>query len=84
MSTFVCVCVCSSHAPYRRPRIPQARTVVQQCNTAKVKIKPALEATEAEWAEVGVAVLHMSHLSLFIQKISGLVHWPDCTESLVR
>ncbi|XP_030574403.1 uncharacterized protein LOC115772351 isoform X2 [Archocentrus centrarchus] len=30
----------------------QARTVVQQCSHAKVKIKPALDGTDAQWAEI--------------------------------
>uniref|UniRef100_A0A3Q0T114 D-aminoacyl-tRNA deacylase n=1 Tax=Amphilophus citrinellus TaxID=61819 RepID=A0A3Q0T114_AMPCI len=30
----------------------QARTVIQQCSHAKVKIKPALDGTDAQWAEV--------------------------------
>lgn len=43
----------SSPAPYRRPRILQARTVIQQCSKAKVKTKPALDGSDAQWAEVG-------------------------------
>uniref|UniRef100_A0A3Q0T103 D-aminoacyl-tRNA deacylase n=1 Tax=Amphilophus citrinellus TaxID=61819 RepID=A0A3Q0T103_AMPCI len=30
----------------------QARTVIQQCSHAKVKIKPALDGTDAQWAEL--------------------------------
>lgn len=32
----------------------QARTVIQQCCRAKVKTKPALDGTDAQWAEVSV------------------------------
>lgn len=51
-SMTACVCM-SSPAPYRRPRILQARTVIQQCSKAKVKTKPALDGADAQWAEVG-------------------------------
>ena len=53
----VCLCVCrSSPALCRGPRTLQARTVIQQCSQAKVKIKPALDGAEAQWAEVGSSV----------------------------
>ncbi|XP_034418671.1 uncharacterized protein LOC117751171 isoform X2 [Cyclopterus lumpus] len=39
-------------APFPRPRRLQARTVVQQCSEAKVKIKPALDGADAQWAEI--------------------------------
>lgn len=48
----MCVCV-SSPALFRRPGSLQARTVVQQCSTAKVKTKPAVDGADTEWAEVG-------------------------------
>ncbi|XP_056151402.1 uncharacterized protein LOC130126061 [Lampris incognitus] len=35
-----------------RPRKLQARTVVQWCSEAKVKIKPAMDGADAEWAEI--------------------------------
>ncbi|XP_056282451.1 uncharacterized protein LOC130201450 isoform X2 [Pseudoliparis swirei] len=38
--------------PSSRPRGLQARTVVQQCRTAKVKIRPALDGADAQWAEI--------------------------------
>ncbi|XP_068456940.1 uncharacterized protein [Clinocottus analis] len=38
--------------PLSRPRSLQARTVVQQCSAAKVKIKPALDGADAQWAEI--------------------------------
>uniref|UniRef100_A0A3P9HHA2 D-aminoacyl-tRNA deacylase n=1 Tax=Oryzias latipes TaxID=8090 RepID=A0A3P9HHA2_ORYLA len=31
----------------------QARTVVQQCSQAKVKVRPALDGADAQWVEVG-------------------------------
>ncbi|XP_075883817.1 uncharacterized protein LOC142889085 isoform X2 [Nelusetta ayraudi] len=43
---------CDGPASQRRGRAPQARTVLQQCSTAKVKTKPALDGAEAEWAEI--------------------------------
>lgn len=46
------VCL-SSPAPYQRPSILQARTVIQQCSEAKVKTRPALDGADAQWAEVG-------------------------------
>ncbi|XP_037622951.1 uncharacterized protein LOC119486712 [Sebastes umbrosus] len=39
-------------APFRRPRSLQARMVIQQCSTAKVKVKPALDGADAQWAEI--------------------------------
>ncbi|XP_035023435.2 uncharacterized protein LOC118116161 [Hippoglossus stenolepis] len=42
----------SSPALCRGPRTLQARTVIQQCSRAKVKIKPALDGAEAQWAEI--------------------------------
>ncbi|XP_054470125.1 uncharacterized protein LOC129103607 [Anoplopoma fimbria] len=47
-----------SSAPCRRPRRLQARTVIQQCSKAKVRIKPELDGADAQWAEVqeGLAV----------------------------
>uniref|UniRef100_A0A3Q3WQM1 D-aminoacyl-tRNA deacylase n=1 Tax=Mola mola TaxID=94237 RepID=A0A3Q3WQM1_MOLML len=36
-----------------RPKVLQARTIIQQCSKAKVKTKPALDGVEAQWAEVG-------------------------------
>ncbi|KAM6968744.1 uncharacterized protein LKV04_017600 isoform 1-T2 [Tautogolabrus adspersus] len=41
-----------SPAIVRRPRRLQARTVIQQCSQAKVKIKPALDGADAQWAEI--------------------------------
>lgn len=46
------MCV-SSPALFRRPGSLQARTVIQQCSTAKVKTKPAVDGADTEWAEVG-------------------------------
>ncbi|XP_024858924.1 uncharacterized protein LOC108228218 isoform X2 [Kryptolebias marmoratus] len=37
---------------FRRSRKLQARTVVQQCSYAKVKVKPAVDGAEPEWAEI--------------------------------
>uniref|UniRef100_UPI0037E87F4C D-aminoacyl-tRNA deacylase 2-like n=1 Tax=Semicossyphus pulcher TaxID=241346 RepID=UPI0037E87F4C len=42
-----------SPAAVRRPRRLQARTVIQQCSQARVKIKPALDGADAQWAEIG-------------------------------
>lgn len=53
--TNVSVCV-SSPASAQRPRTLQARTIIQQCTHAKVKIKPALDGADAQWAEVGVCL----------------------------
>ncbi|XP_068574162.1 uncharacterized protein [Cebidichthys violaceus] len=39
-------------ALFPRPRRLQARTVIQQCSQAKVKIRPALDGTDAQWAEI--------------------------------
>ncbi|XP_056250300.1 uncharacterized protein LOC130180663 isoform X1 [Seriola aureovittata] len=44
--------VASSPAVFRRPRRLQARTIIQQCSRAKVKIKPALDGADAQWAEI--------------------------------
>nr|XP_020467246.1 uncharacterized protein LOC109966627 [Monopterus albus] len=41
-----------SPAPVQSPRRLQARTVIQQCTNAKVKIKPALDGVDAQWAEI--------------------------------
>ncbi|XP_071354948.1 uncharacterized protein [Trachinotus anak] len=41
-----------SPAVLQRPRRLQARTIVQQCSQAKVKLKPALDGAEAQWAEI--------------------------------
>lgn len=52
--TAVCVCL-SSPAPVPagfRPSRLQARTVVQQCIKAKVRIKPELDGADAQWVEV--------------------------------
>ncbi|XP_042356846.1 uncharacterized protein LOC121953707 [Plectropomus leopardus] len=38
--------------PSRRPGGLQARTVIQQCSKAKVKIRPGLDGAEAQWAEI--------------------------------
>ncbi|XP_028294570.1 uncharacterized protein LOC114456786 [Gouania willdenowi] len=37
---------------FRRPGKIQARTVIQQCCSAKVKVRPALDGVEAQWAEI--------------------------------
>ncbi|XP_061599155.1 uncharacterized protein LOC133462060 isoform X2 [Cololabis saira] len=36
----------------RRARTPRARTVVQQCSQAKVKVRPALDGAGAQWVEI--------------------------------
>ncbi|KAG7219870.1 hypothetical protein INR49_018803 [Caranx melampygus] len=41
-----------SPAVLQRPRRLQARTIIQQCSRAKVKIKPALDGAEPQWAEI--------------------------------
>ncbi|XP_030247786.1 uncharacterized protein LOC115566180 [Sparus aurata] len=41
-----------SPALFRRPGSLQARTVIQQCSTAKVKTKPAVDGADTEWAEI--------------------------------
>ncbi|XP_037342029.2 uncharacterized protein LOC119227386 [Pungitius pungitius] len=43
--------VCSP-APLVRPAGLQARTVIQQCTAARVKIRPALDGAAAQWAEI--------------------------------
>lgn len=52
-SVFVCL---SSSAVFYRPIRLQARTVIQQCSHAKIKIKPAVDGADAQWAEVGAFV----------------------------
>lgn len=49
-SVFVCP---SSSAVFYRPIRLQARTVIQQCSHAKIKLKPAVDGADAQWAEVG-------------------------------
>ncbi|KAK2892282.1 uncharacterized protein [Channa argus] len=44
-------------APVQTPRKLQARTIVQQCSQAKVKIKPAVDGVDAEWAEIQEGVV---------------------------
>ncbi|XP_032356516.1 uncharacterized protein LOC116670205 [Etheostoma spectabile] len=39
-------------APVQRPSRLQARTVIQQCVTAKVRIKPELDGADAQWVEI--------------------------------
>ncbi|XP_028421363.1 uncharacterized protein LOC114546631 isoform X3 [Perca flavescens] len=39
-------------APVRRPGRLQARTVIQQCIKAKVRIKPELDGADAQWVEI--------------------------------
>ncbi|GLD47549.1 uncharacterized protein AKAME5_000169300 [Lates japonicus] len=41
-----------SPAVFRRPRRLQARTIIQQCSQAKVKIKPALDGADAQWTQI--------------------------------
>ncbi|XP_074548658.1 uncharacterized protein LOC141806867 [Halichoeres trimaculatus] len=41
-----------SPAPLQKPGKLQARTVIQQCSQAKVKIKPALDGADAQWTEI--------------------------------
>lgn len=52
-TVYVCT---SSPAVFQRPRRLQARTIIQQCGQAKVKLKPAPDGADAQWAEVGVLV----------------------------
>lgn len=52
-SVFVCL---SSSAVFYRPIRLQARTVIQQCSHAKIKLKPAVDGADAQWAEVGAFV----------------------------
>lgn len=42
----------NSSASSRRPGTLQARTVIQQCSKAKVKIKPGMNGADAQWAEI--------------------------------
>ncbi|XP_062296778.1 uncharacterized protein LOC134001225 [Scomber scombrus] len=42
----------NSAASSRRSKRLQARTVIQQCSQAKVKIRPALDGADAQWAEI--------------------------------
>uniref|UniRef100_A0A3B4GCH2 D-aminoacyl-tRNA deacylase n=1 Tax=Pundamilia nyererei TaxID=303518 RepID=A0A3B4GCH2_9CICH len=41
-------------AVFYRPIRLQARTVIQQCSHAKIKLKPAVDGADAQWAEVGI------------------------------
>ncbi|CAJ1074522.1 uncharacterized protein LOC117806362 [Xyrichtys novacula] len=41
-----------SPAPIRKPRKLQARMVIQHCSQAKVKIRPAVDGSDAQWAEI--------------------------------
>uniref|UniRef100_A0A3Q1IXM7 D-aminoacyl-tRNA deacylase n=1 Tax=Anabas testudineus TaxID=64144 RepID=A0A3Q1IXM7_ANATE len=36
----------------QRPEKLQARTIIQQCTQAKVRIRPALDGSDAQWAEI--------------------------------
>ncbi|XP_034050792.1 D-aminoacyl-tRNA deacylase 2-like [Thalassophryne amazonica] len=45
-------CDVDSPRSLQRPRKLQARTVVQHCTHAKVKLKPAMNGTDAQWAEI--------------------------------
>ncbi|KAG7511364.1 hypothetical protein JOB18_047920 [Solea senegalensis] len=42
----------SRSADPQRSSSPRARTVVQLCNHAKVKVKPAVDGADAQWAEI--------------------------------
>uniref|UniRef100_A0A3P8T5S1 D-aminoacyl-tRNA deacylase n=1 Tax=Amphiprion percula TaxID=161767 RepID=A0A3P8T5S1_AMPPE len=52
-----------------------ARTVIQQCSSAKVKIRPALDGGDAQWAEVGVQSVIISSIvsHLRFETLSGTV-----------
>ncbi|XP_006786344.1 uncharacterized protein LOC102794875 [Neolamprologus brichardi] len=41
-----------SSAVFYRPIRLQARTVIQQCSHAKIKLKPAVDGADAQWAEI--------------------------------
>uniref|UniRef100_A0A3B4ZSG5 D-aminoacyl-tRNA deacylase n=1 Tax=Stegastes partitus TaxID=144197 RepID=A0A3B4ZSG5_9TELE len=56
-------------AALRRCSGLQARTVVQQCSTAKVKIRPALDGGEPQWAELKISNSLMS--TKFFRKDRG-------------
>ncbi|CAG5866913.1 unnamed protein product [Menidia menidia] len=36
----------------KKSKRPQARTIIQQCSQAKVKVRPALNGAEAQWTEI--------------------------------
>ncbi|XP_041668451.1 uncharacterized protein LOC121526129 [Cheilinus undulatus] len=61
-----------SPAPTRRPRKLRARIIIQQCSQAKVKIKPALDGAEAQWAEIqeGMVV----YVSFFQGAAEDVIH----------
>ncbi|XP_024911150.1 uncharacterized protein LOC103382553 isoform X2 [Cynoglossus semilaevis] len=42
----------NSSALHQKPSKPLARTIIQQCSQAKVKVKPPLDGAEAQWAEI--------------------------------
>ncbi|XP_026195514.1 uncharacterized protein LOC113148173 isoform X2 [Anabas testudineus] len=42
----------NSAASAQRPEKLQARTIIQQCTQAKVRIRPALDGSDAQWAEI--------------------------------
>lgn len=48
---------------FQKSKRLQARTMIQQCIQAKVKVRPALDGVDAQWVEVGV------HVCLFIYLI---------------
>lgn len=62
------MCLSSSAVFHRSIRL-QARTVIQQCSHAKVKIKPAIDGADAQWVEVSVFVALVICFVLFLDSV---------------
>ncbi|XP_022062645.2 uncharacterized protein LOC110959940 [Acanthochromis polyacanthus] len=64
-----------SSATFRSCSRRQARTVVQQCSSAKVKIRPALDGGDAQWAEIQEGIVVYVVFSTEPLKTSR-IRWP--------